>query len=106
MHGARDVAQQDDRVVVSAVERDPGEGAWVGLGPTSEEGRLAVPGRRDHGHEGGARCAQLSDHARLRNRPGPSRWRAELDLDEVERSVGDPHLAPILRHGAGLYDGV
>ena len=67
----RDVAQEHDGVVVSAVERDPRERTRIGLGPSCEEGRLAVPGRRDHGRERRGRSAQPSDDVRLRHGAGP-----------------------------------
>ena len=46
----RQVGEQDDRIVVVRVERQPGERAVIGFGPQCEQRRLAVPGRRDDGH--------------------------------------------------------
>ena len=62
----RDVAQEHHGVAVSRVERDPRERTRISLGPTREQGRLAVPGGRHHGHEGRARSTQPRDHVLLR----------------------------------------
>ena len=47
----REVGQQDGRVVVPAIQRDPGEAAAIGLGPLGQDGRLPVPGRRQERHD-------------------------------------------------------
>ena len=93
VHCAGDIAQQDHGIVVSAVERDPGERARIGLRPPREEGRFAVSGRRDHGHERGPRSAQVGDHVCLRDRPGPGRRWTQLHLGKVERSSPSCHRA-------------
>ena len=87
----RDVAQEHHGVVVSPVERDPRERTRIGLGPLRKQGRLAVPGRRDHGRERRARRAEPCDHVRLRHGAGPGQRRGELDLREVERDLCDRH---------------
>ena len=89
----RDIAQEHDGVVVSAVERDPRERTRISLGPSCKERRLAVPGRRDHGRKRRARRAQPRDHVRLRHGAGTNLRRSELDLDEVERELRDGHRA-------------
>ena len=64
----RDVAQEHQRVVVRAVERDPRERTRIGLGPPRQQRRLAVPGGRHHAHDRRARRAQPRDQVRLRHR--------------------------------------
>ena len=91
VNGARDVSQEHHRVVVSAVQRDPREGARIGLGPLRKQRRLAVTGRGDHGRERQARRAQLCDRVRLRHGARPGRGRGELDLHEVERNFSEGH---------------
>ena len=56
-----DVAQEHQRVVVRAVERDPCERTWVSFGPPRDQRGLAVPGRRHDGHHRRARRAQPRD---------------------------------------------
>ena len=46
-----DVGEQDLRVVVPFVQRHPGEGLAVALGPLRQQRRLPVPGRRHHRHD-------------------------------------------------------
>ena len=86
-----DVAQEHDGVAVSRVEHDPRKRTRISLGPTREKGRLAVPGRRNHGRERHARSAQPRDHVLLGDSAGPDRRRSELDLREVERDVRNRH---------------
>ncbi len=54
-------ATQDQRVVVFVVDVDPDERSWVGIGPLTQQGGLAVPGRRtnaDHRLVGDAQPAE------------------------------------------------
>jgi hypothetical protein len=81
----RDVAQERHRVVVSTVERDPGERAGVSLRPARVKGRLA---------ERGAAMTVANGLLAVRSRPpsSPSRARTtvgELDVHKIERNFGD-----------------
>ena len=94
----RDVAQEHDRVVVPAVERDPGERTRIGLGPAREERRLAVPGRRDHGRE-----RRRATRTAARSRPPSPRCRAgstgaaSLTSTRSKGTSVTGHTAAILR---------
>ena len=83
----RDVAQEHDRVVVPAVERDPRERTRIRVGPAGEQRRLAVAGRCDDGREVRARRGQPRDHVRLGHRPGSDQRRGELGLRQIEGDV-------------------
>ena len=73
-----DRAQQHQCVVVSSVERDPGERTRVGLRPAREQRRLAVPGGGDDDGDGNARrdTAVRSDPSSPRCRAGSTAPRA------------------------------
>ena len=51
IEGGGEVRQQDRRVVVVLVDRDPSDPGSVPLGPLGQERRLAVAGRGDHGQD-------------------------------------------------------
>ena len=68
----RDVPQEQDGVVVPAVEGDPREGTRILLGPPRQQRRLAVPGGRDDAREGQRRLAQRRDHVGLDDDAGSS----------------------------------
>ena len=82
-----DALEEQDGVVVLAVEGDPRERTRIGLGPPRQQRRLAVPGRRDHRRERQPRYAQPRDHVHLSYsaRPGPRR--GQLHLQQVKRSL-------------------
>jgi hypothetical protein len=91
MNRARDVPQEHDGVVVSAVERDPREQTPISLRPPGEQRRLAIPRGRDHGRERQGRRAQPGDQVCLRDGAGPCQRRSQLDLDELEWKFGNGH---------------
>ena len=74
----RDVPQEQHGVVVPAVERDPRERTRIRFGPPRQQGRLAVPGGRDHGRERQRRRAQARDHVGLRHGAGADRGAASF----------------------------
>jgi hypothetical protein len=83
VQGLRDVGEQDDRIVVSMVERQPGKVASVPGGPLCEQRRLPVSRRRDHRDEAApARSFQSFDDARPLDEPSPLRGRGELRAQE------------------------
>ena len=95
---SRDVAEQDDGVVVPVVERDPRKRARVPRGPLGQECGLPVAGRRDDGRDrdrGG--CPQPVDEHRPRDRSGPKHRYLDLRLQELERLL----LRRKLEVGAG-----
>jgi hypothetical protein len=91
VNGGRDVAQEHQNVVVTAVERDPRERTRIRPGPLPEQRCLAVPGGRDDGRERHRRRAQPRDRIRLRHRPRPARRPGQLDLYKVERGFRKDH---------------
>ena len=93
-----DVLEQDVRVVVALVDRDPGERARVACGPLGKECRLAVAGRCDDEHEReGAGGAKPVDERRpgnvlgLPRRDGASTRRRRRA--EQRRVVGPTRIA-------------
>ena len=100
----REVAQEDDRVVVPLVERHPGERAPVAQGPLGQQRRLAVAGCRHDGREADKTLrAQAVDEALARDAWSEDRD-AQLRLEHVElgqrnrRDRGD-RGAPAGAHG-------
>ena len=80
-----DVGEQDGRVVVALVDRQPREVPRIALGPLREEGRLSVSGRRHHGNDRHvtARCEPV-DEGVSSQQAGARRWRDELGLENRE----------------------
>ena len=77
--------EQDGRVVVGLVDREPCERTGVALGPLRRERRLAVAGRCRHGHER-HRCRTQPVHKRRpRHRPGGRGGHANLCFGDVRR---------------------
>jgi hypothetical protein len=67
---AGDRPQQEPRIVVAAVERDPRERPRVARAPFAQQRRLAVPGRGDEdGERRPVRGQEWLDQARPANRP-------------------------------------
>jgi hypothetical protein len=81
-----DVLEEDERVVVALVDRDPGEGPRVACGPLGQERRLPVAGgRRDEDERECACCPEPVDKRRPRDASRRPRGRLQLRLDDVER---------------------
>src|SRR5205085_914370 len=84
--GCRNVPQQDDRVVVALIDRDPDERPWISLGPLTQQRGLAVPGRRDDRRDSTRRRrAEPVDERRPRNGSRPEARRLDLRLEDVEQ---------------------
>ena len=82
----RDIGEQDLRIVVGFVDRHPGEGLAVALGPLGQHGRLPVAGRRDHrGDRTAATPLEPLDQRRTTHRPGPKQGTVKLRRQKVER---------------------
>ena len=81
----RDVAEQDDGIVVALVERRPGEVTGVALRPLGEQRRLPVPGGRDDRDDGrrGGRPQPIHER-RPRHGARARRRHPDLRLEEVE----------------------
>jgi hypothetical protein len=80
-----DVGQEDDRVVVPSVERDPGERPRIRAVPLAEHGRLSVPGRGEHAHEAAAaRAGERLDEPRALDQPPAGDRRLELGREQLE----------------------
>ena len=83
------VLEQDDRVVIALVDRDPGERSGIARRPLGEKRRLAVAGRRRDEHERErARGPQPVDERRPRNASRRPWGRLQLRLDDIEREAG------------------
>ena len=81
----RDIAQQDDRVVVALVDRDPGDPAPLPRRPLGEQRGLAIAGRGDHTDERrGLGGEQLLDQRGPGHEPRAARRRMELGLDQLK----------------------
>ena len=88
----RNVGQQDHRVVVGPIDRDPGDPAPFPLGPLGQQSGLAVAGRGHHAHErGGLGGKQVLDHRGPGHDSRTSRRRMELGLHQLK---GWPHPGP------------
>ena len=84
----RDIGEQDLRIVVGFVDRHPGEGLAVALGPLGQDGRLPVAGRRDHrGDRTTVTPLEPLDKRRTTHRPGPKQGTVKL---AVKRSNAGP----------------
>jgi hypothetical protein len=81
----RKVGQQDDRVVVAPVDRDPGDSATRALGPLAQQGGLAVAGRGDHTDERrGMRDEQPVDQRGPGHDPRAGPRRMKLGLHQLK----------------------
>ena len=82
----RDIAQQDHRVVVAPVDRDPGDPIPLPRGPLGQDRGLAIAGRGDHTDEGrGLRVEQPLDQLGPGYDPRPGPGRMELGLQWLEQ---------------------
>ena len=80
-----DVGEQDGRIVVALVDRQPGEVPRIALGPLREEGRLPVSGRRHNGDDRHlAARREPVDEGVSSQQAGARRWRDELRLENRE----------------------
>ena len=87
----REVGEQHDRVVVMAVERQPGDVTRVDRRPLRQQRGLAIAGRGAHEHDPRPlRGAQPLDHHRAADHPRTRRRELELCLEHRQpRSVRD-----------------
>jgi hypothetical protein len=82
----RDIAQQDHRVVVAPVDRDPGDPIPLPRGPLGQDRGLAIAGRGDHTDERrGLRVEQLLDQLGPGHDPRPGPGRMELGLQWLDQ---------------------
>ena len=80
-----DVGEEDRRIVVALVDRQPGEGPRIALGPLREERRLPVSGRRhDRDDRHLAARREPGDEGVSSQQAGARRWRDELRLENRE----------------------
>jgi hypothetical protein len=79
-----DVLQEDERVVVALVDRNPGNAAVLCRGPLGEERRLAVAGTRDDADDARRLSSKPVHERRSCDDALAKRRRSELRLDHVE----------------------
>jgi hypothetical protein len=93
----RDVSQEDNRVTVGLVHRDPRERPTIALGPLGEQGGLAVPGRARDRHDGGRLGARDARRVRCAARSPVGRGSEELGLRDLERATSPPGSGTLAR---------
>ena len=101
----RHVAEQHLGVVVSLIDRHPGEGVAIALGPLRQQRRLAVSRWRGNRHNRRTVITrQPFDQRRPANRPGPGHRTTELRHDKVKRwPARAPRTVGPLKHLAVVH---
>jgi hypothetical protein len=85
VESCRDVGEKRDRIVVTAFERDPGEGSIVASGPLGEQRCLAVSSGRDDAHDACVRSAPEPVYeARTPHEPRTQERQRKLRLKDLE----------------------
>ena len=91
VQGRREVGQQNGRIIVAVVGRDPGDPRLPALGPLRQQCRLAVAGRRDNGDH--SRCfdgVQPVDQRGPGHDPRPAGRPAQLRLQQRKAGLHSP----------------